>query len=880
MLFWRREGVCTSQSERSESPFRRLYSALIGYDAIGHCCVKAVPFFRFQVKWMMYWIVFALFTCAETFTDVFFSFWFPFYYEIKTILVIWLLSPATKGSSILYRRFVHPALIRRETEIDEALARATEQGYTAVLHLGSKGVNYATTVLMQTAIKLVSKLDPTVLYILHGSQSVSAISSSAKYQPTSTPKTELELRTAVTTAITETSSSRRSSIDYEDFDLEAEEASLVENASKVMSSSADEDTFKLPDKRKRYRHTTRGGGGLVQHLKKSYSLSDLTGEKEDENRNTSHMHDETDMAVEPRRRENVGRRGYSPRRTQSSSNRVEMYFSEVDVDVRQPMSREPTASLTNIRSSDDISSGYSSGEALQSSRSSQADPLVRTASVGARTRAKPRSTMKKTPEDAGEDSDSNDLPSSKHITIPTPLSHVTPEQALEILLLLAQNSNVADYIRFDRGSFVAGNDDSVGNTSQSGPEPEGAKAETIESKGDSSDPALATEIQIIQSIEVTTVPERSVIMENSVDDRPVSQTESQENKVESVANVSTSNEQPHSADPEEAERTITDELCQTKFDELKQLLSEAHKAVNNIVYTQEKLKGSNASIAESLSRNDASQNVETNESIKKDDSEEAPGEIEQPKESNNAAKVEAENDNVATLDVWTTPDVSRSNSDSLSSRAGKYNKKPAPKAPLTKSEEDLNETDSQNALKATLVIKTGTLKTFSNTGTTKDVFIAHVAEKSKGKKSKRQRTKEGFSKLLTIPKNIFHNAFNREHKGSTKTEDSASSDISAPESRSNSIEPQETIIELSPKMSISSQDTNTETDDKSENDTSIGSDSFVLAEATNQAEKEKIATNEAEKETNDDIPTKNPQSEIREMSQSPRAGKKLESDIY
>ncbi|KOX76075.1 Receptor expression-enhancing protein 1 [Melipona quadrifasciata] len=88
---------------------------------------------------------------------------FPFYYEIKTILVIWLLSPATKGSSILYRRFVHPALIRREAEIDEALARATEQSYSAVLHLGSKGVNYATTVLMQTAIKVSSGLASTTL---------------------------------------------------------------------------------------------------------------------------------------------------------------------------------------------------------------------------------------------------------------------------------------------------------------------------------------------------------------------------------------------------------------------------------------------------------------------------------------------------------------------------------------------------------------------------------------------------------------------------------------------------------------------------------------------------------------------------------------------
>ena len=64
------------------------------------------------------------------------------------------MSPATKGSSVLYRRFVHPALCKREAEIDEAISRATEQGYTAVLQLGSKGVNYATNVLMQTAIKV------------------------------------------------------------------------------------------------------------------------------------------------------------------------------------------------------------------------------------------------------------------------------------------------------------------------------------------------------------------------------------------------------------------------------------------------------------------------------------------------------------------------------------------------------------------------------------------------------------------------------------------------------------------------------------------------------------------------------------------------------
>lgn len=33
---------------------------------------------------------------------------------MKILFVIWLLSPATRGSSVLYRRFVHPQLTKRE----------------------------------------------------------------------------------------------------------------------------------------------------------------------------------------------------------------------------------------------------------------------------------------------------------------------------------------------------------------------------------------------------------------------------------------------------------------------------------------------------------------------------------------------------------------------------------------------------------------------------------------------------------------------------------------------------------------------------------------------------------------------------------------------
>ncbi|XP_058054651.1 receptor expression-enhancing protein 2 isoform X1 [Anopheles bellator] len=126
--------------------FGTLYPAYASYKAVRTKNVKE------YVKWMMYWIVFAFFTCIETFTDILLS-WFPFYYELKVIIVLWLLSPATRGSSTLYRKFVHPMLTRREQEIDDYINQAKEKGYTAVLQLGSKGVNYATNVIMQTAIK-------------------------------------------------------------------------------------------------------------------------------------------------------------------------------------------------------------------------------------------------------------------------------------------------------------------------------------------------------------------------------------------------------------------------------------------------------------------------------------------------------------------------------------------------------------------------------------------------------------------------------------------------------------------------------------------------------------------------------------------------------
>ncbi|MBN3305580.1 REEP1 protein, partial [Amia calva] len=126
--------------------FGTLYPAYSSYKAVKTKDVKE------YVKWMMYWIIFALFTTAETITDIFLC-WIPFYYELKIAFVVWLLSPYTKGSSVLYRKFVHPTLSSKEKEIDDYLCQAKDKSYDALVHFGRKGLNVAATAAVTAAAK-------------------------------------------------------------------------------------------------------------------------------------------------------------------------------------------------------------------------------------------------------------------------------------------------------------------------------------------------------------------------------------------------------------------------------------------------------------------------------------------------------------------------------------------------------------------------------------------------------------------------------------------------------------------------------------------------------------------------------------------------------
>ncbi|XP_038677708.1 receptor expression-enhancing protein 3 [Scyliorhinus canicula] len=126
--------------------FGTLYPAYYSYKAVKTKNVKE------YVRWMMYWIVFALYTVLETFADLLVS-WFPLYYELKVAFVIWLLSPYTRGASLLYRKFLHPLLSSRERDIDEYISQAKDRSYDTMVKFGKQSLNLAATAAVSAAVK-------------------------------------------------------------------------------------------------------------------------------------------------------------------------------------------------------------------------------------------------------------------------------------------------------------------------------------------------------------------------------------------------------------------------------------------------------------------------------------------------------------------------------------------------------------------------------------------------------------------------------------------------------------------------------------------------------------------------------------------------------
>jgi TB2/DP1, HVA22 family len=87
--------------------FSIIYPAYRSFKAVRNKDLKE------YLKWIVYWVVYAFYTCIELVTDALLS-WFPFYFEIKVIIFIWLLGPSSRGAMRVYKTCIHPTLVSRE----------------------------------------------------------------------------------------------------------------------------------------------------------------------------------------------------------------------------------------------------------------------------------------------------------------------------------------------------------------------------------------------------------------------------------------------------------------------------------------------------------------------------------------------------------------------------------------------------------------------------------------------------------------------------------------------------------------------------------------------------------------------------------------------
>jgi len=69
----------------------------------------------------MYWTVIGAFVAFQYTAEWLIS-WFPFYFEIKTLLLLFLSLPSIQGSTFIYQNYMQPFFSKNETELDAGIA--------------------------------------------------------------------------------------------------------------------------------------------------------------------------------------------------------------------------------------------------------------------------------------------------------------------------------------------------------------------------------------------------------------------------------------------------------------------------------------------------------------------------------------------------------------------------------------------------------------------------------------------------------------------------------------------------------------------------------------------------------------------------------------
>lgn len=93
----------------------------IGFVYPAYCSIKALESRNKDddTQWLMYWVVFAVFSVVEFFSDIIMG-WVPFYWLTKCAFLVWCMSPLD-GASTIYHSFVLPWFRKNQSTLDQAV---------------------------------------------------------------------------------------------------------------------------------------------------------------------------------------------------------------------------------------------------------------------------------------------------------------------------------------------------------------------------------------------------------------------------------------------------------------------------------------------------------------------------------------------------------------------------------------------------------------------------------------------------------------------------------------------------------------------------------------------------------------------------------------
>jgi len=80
-----------------------------------------------DTRWLTYWVVFAVFSVIEFFSDILLS-WVPFYFLAKLVFLIWCSAAIPyNGSDFIYAHFIRPRFLKNQTKIDKTMDKVADK---------------------------------------------------------------------------------------------------------------------------------------------------------------------------------------------------------------------------------------------------------------------------------------------------------------------------------------------------------------------------------------------------------------------------------------------------------------------------------------------------------------------------------------------------------------------------------------------------------------------------------------------------------------------------------------------------------------------------------------------------------------------------------